>query len=341
MGNYIMRAAIGLFILIASGYLLVIGKELFVPLVIAIFICFLIKTIATLIQKNAPIAAPAFAYISSSLFLLFLIAVPIYLVSSSVPDILLALPKYEENILSMFENILNELPFDQASLTQEVKSNLNISDILSTLANSITSFTSNFLLVIIYMAFIFAEKGLIKNKLLMLADDDNQKQKFETIISNIDERIALYIAVKAQLSFLTGLLSYIVMIIIGIDFAAFWALLIFMLNFIPSIGSIVGTVFPVLLALIQFDSPWPALIALIGIGLIQIAIGNIIEPKMMGKSLNLSPFVILIVLFVWGSIWGITGLFLSIPITVFLMIIFAEFQNTRPISILLSSNGKL
>lgn len=336
-----MNSALILFTLLAAGYLLIIGKGLFVPLVIALFVWFLIKTIAQTLKARVTFFPSAAAYAFATALLILLVGVPIHLVSSSVPDILAALPKYEANLYAMLDGLLGRLPVEKEALMADVKSSISVSQLVSSVANGVTSFSSNFLLVLIYVAFLFAEQGQIKDKLLLMVGTPAKKKQIASILTHIDERIALYVWVKTQLSLATSLLSYAVMLAIGVDFAAFWALLIFILNFIPSIGSIIATAFPVLLALIQFETQVPALITLVLIGAIQFAVGNVLEPKMMGKSLNLSPLVILISLFIWDSVWGITGLFLSIPMTVALMIIFAEFKHTRPIAILLSSNGKV
>jgi AI-2 transport protein TqsA len=94
-----------------------------------------------------------------------------------------------------------------------------------------------------------------------------------------------------------------------------------------------------LLALIQFNNWWPFVVITSGIVSIQFIIGNIVEPRFLSKSLNLSPLIILFALGLWGSIWGILGMFLSVPITVMMMIVFAHFEKTRPIAIILSQDG--
>ncbi len=127
--------------------------------------------------------------------------------------------------------------------------------------------------------------------------------------------------------------------IVGLDFAEFWALLIFFLNYIPNIGAIVATAFPSLLALIQFQNWLPFIIITSALTTIQFIVGNLIEPRYLGKSLNLSPLVMLIALAVWGAIWGVIGMFLAVPITVMMIIIFAHFEKTRGLAILLSQDG--
>ena len=143
------------------------------------------------------------------------------------------------------------------------------------------------------------------------------------------------------MSVLTAGLSYIVLLSIGVDSALFWSALIFLLNFIPSIGSLIATVFPALFAFLQFNDVTYLLLVFGLVGAIQIIVGNIVEPKVMGKSLNLSSLVVMLALTFWGSLWGLTGAILSVPITVMLMIIFSHFDSTKFLSRILSEKGEI
>ena len=140
---------------------------------------------------------------------------------------------------------------------------------------------------------------------------------------------------------MTGLISYLVLKVVGVDFASFWAVLIFLLNFIPTIGSIIATLFPSLLTLVQFPTLGPFIATISVLTAVQFCIGSLLEPRLMGNRLNLSPIVILLSLGLWGSVWGIPGMFLCVPITVIIMIICSYFPGTRPLAILLSGNGKV
>ncbi|MFT6843254.1 MAG: AI-2 transport protein TqsA [Psychroserpens sp.] len=126
-----------------------------------------------------------------------------------------------------------------------------------------------------------------------------------------------------------------------VDAPFFWALLIFLLNYIPTIGSLIATVFPAVFSLIQFGEFGPFIIILVGLGILEWLIGNIIEPRVMGKSLNISPLVTIIALVSWGQIWGITGMLLSVPITVVMVIVLSQFESTKKVAIILSENGDL
>ncbi|MEM7037311.1 MAG: AI-2E family transporter, partial [Bacteroidota bacterium] len=126
---------------------------------------------------------------------------------------------------------------------------------------------------------------------------------------------------------------------VGLDFAIFWAFLIFLLNFIPTFGSLAATIFPVVFSILQFDTWTPVIILLVGILATQMIIGNFLEPKLLGNRLNISSLVVLISLSVWGTIWGVIGMILAVPLTVAIMIILSEFESTLPIAIWLSADG--
>ncbi|MEO1224292.1 MAG: AI-2E family transporter, partial [Pseudomonadota bacterium] len=147
--------------------------------------------------------------------------------------------------------------------------------------------------------------------------------------------------VKTLTSLMTGLASYTVLRLVGVDFAETLALIIFLLNYIPNIGSILGIVFPAMIALVQFDTLAPFLIATPILIAIQVIIGNLVEPMLMGRSLNLSSFVIILALVFWGVIWGIPGMFLSVPITVVALIVCSHIRGARWIAILLSKDGQI
>lgn len=128
---------------------------------------------------------------------------------------------------------------------------------------------------------------------------------------------------------------------IGVDAPLFWAFLIFILNFIPTIGSLIATIFPAFFAVLQFGEFTPGILVLAIVGAIQLIVGNLVEPRVMGNTLNISPLVVFLTLSLWGVMWGVLGMLLSVPITVIIIIIMSEFPETRPIAILLSQKGNI
>ena len=138
-------------------------------------------------------------------------------------------------------------------------------------------------------------------------------------------------------------IANIIMLIIGVQFAGFWALLIFVLNYIPIFGAASAITLPVLLSLVQPDGGGVRMALIAAISLIgaEQVMSNGIEPRIVGRTLNLSPLVVLFSLSVWGALWGFAGLLLSVPITVTVMIVLSQFRSTRPVAIMMSDNGEI
>jgi predicted PurR-regulated permease PerM len=166
------------------------------------------------------------------------------------------------------------------------------------------------------------------------------KQIF-SIMEQIRQDMKTYFVIKTATSFSTGLLSYIVLWVFGIDFALFWAFLIFLLNYIPTIGSIIAVFFPVVFSIIQFESFSIFVLLLVSLSLVQMLIGNFLEPRFLGNKLNVSPLVILLSLLFWGQIWWVVGMLLCVPIVVIINIILAHIPATRSIAILLSEKWNI
>ncbi|VAX35729.1 Uncharacterized UPF0118 membrane protein [hydrothermal vent metagenome] len=161
----------------------------------------------------------------------------------------------------------------------------------------------------------------------------------EGIYAEIDQKIRSYIATKLAVSFVTGVLVWVSLYWLGLELAGVFGLLAFLLNFIPSVGSIISTLLPIPLAIIQFQNPWLIAGVIFIPGTIQMAVGNFIEPKLMGEGLQLHAIVILMALAFWGFIWGPVGTLLAVPMTAVLRIVLLRFETVRPLGELLG--GKL
>ena len=327
-------------------YLLFIGKDLLLPLVIAIALWYLINVLA---RAFSHIAIGGFRFpmpvclTASFLTFIFLILALINFLSSTVGDVLDVAPIYQENLTTRLENLsfVDMSEFEGQSLPQLLTTWLDIPSFLTSIASSLTNILASGGLILIYIGFLFLEQGHFTNKITALVADPNKEQDANKIINRIRDDIQKYITIKIITSSLTGMLSYIILRIADVDFAGVWGLLIFLLNFIPTIGSIIATIFPALIALAQSDGYTLFLVVLFGIGALQVCIGNILEPRLMGSSFNLSPIIILLNLALWGYIWGIPGMFLCVPFLIIVTIILSYFPQTRPMAIILSSDGRL
>ena len=148
-----------------------------------------------------------------------------------------------------------------------------------------------------------------------------------------------YLWIQTVTGLIIAVASWVVMIAVGLENALFWAFLIFIVNYVPIVGAAAAIVLPALFALVQLDGYMRALLLLAGLWAITFVVGNILLPRMQGDSLNLDPLIVLLSLAFWGALWGLTGMFLSTPLTVLAMVILAQFEGSRWIAVLLSADG--
>jgi predicted PurR-regulated permease PerM len=340
--NRIVTFTAGFILVWIIGYLLIAGRSLLVPLVVAIFIWHLLNTIHVAVRNIPYMGSMLPKWLSAILSLLVvaaLVNVLADIIGNNVTEVIAASPRYQENILMIFNHIDAYFHIKILAKLDSFMSNLSIQTLISNIYGVFTSIMSSAVLIVLYVIFLFVEQHFFTKKLDVLFPNPKHRILVESINKHIVKDTQTYLGLKTLLGLLTASGSWVIMKWVTLDFAEFWALLIFFLNFIPNIGAIVATAFPALLALVQFPSMIPCMIVTFGIVLIQFFIGNIIEPRYMSRSLNLSPLVILFSLAFWGSIWGVLGMFLSVPITVMMMIVFAHFSETRPLAILLSQDG--
>lgn len=261
------------------------------------------------------------------------------IITNNVNDVISASPRYQENLLHIFDQLNQKFHIKNNTSISKILENFNLQSVLMSIYGVFTTLMSSAVIISLYVIFLFVEQHYFTQKMDALFPQPEHKKLVNNIITHIMRDTQTYLGIKTLLSLITSTSSWLIMKWVGLDFAEFWALLIFFLNYIPNIGSIIATAFPVALAIIQFESWWPFIEISVGIILVQFMVGNFLEPKLLGKSLNLSPLIILLALSFWGTIWGILGMFLAVPITVMMMIIFAHFDSTRPIAILLSQDG--
>jgi len=217
---------------------------------------------------------------------------------------------------------------------------IDVSAYLRTAAGQAGNLLSATVLIIIFVTFLFVERIWFATKLsAFYGGDATRAERVSQLVSTIIHRVNRYLLVKAAVSAATGAIVYAIARVAGLELAVPLAILTFILNFLPSVGSVIATVLVGLAAYIQIGEPGPALAVFAIVGVVQFVIGNLIDPMLLGQALRLSSFGIILSLAFWGAVWGIPGMFLSVPIMVALMIVFARIPALRPIAILLSREG--
>ena len=224
---------------------------------------------------------------------------------------------------------------------QETIEKIDYQSIVTYVFNSVSVLLGNFALVIVYVIFFLIEENFFSAKLDKLFKNDGNKKNVMDIVRQISAAVNKYFTVKTEVSLITGVASYLILLAWGVDFPVLWAFLIFILNYIPYIGSLVSSLLPAIFAIFQFAAFPPFLYVFLTVEVVQIFVGNYVEPKLMGRTLNLSPLVVIIALSFWASIWGIMGMILSVPIISVAIIICAQFPSTRGIAIMMTENGNI
>lgn len=340
----LLVVALWFIIIFITGYVLAIAQKLLIPLVLAFFLWYLVNMLAVRFGRlriGNWVPPGWLQYLLSGFVLILILLLILNIVTDSISALVASASDYQENLMQLINELRERHRLFALAIPLDPISEINFEEVVRSVVADFGNLVVSLVLIAIYMFFLFMEQRYMAGKLAAISASDKQSKRLSKLLKEIDHDVQIYLGVKTFVSFLTAVISWGIMVFAGLEFAAFWALLIFVLNFIPNIGSIIATLFPGFMALVQFDTLTPVLIVIFGVGMVQFMVGNILEPNLMGKSLNISPLVIIISLVAWGAMWGVAGMFLSIPITMVAILIMYNFDKTRWIALLLSRDGKL
>lgn len=326
-------------------YLLYIWQALIIPFIISILFAFAILGLKNFYQRfKIPWGLAMFLSIVSYCLVFYFIWVITY---TNAEELVKQAPAYQEKISTLIGNTINSFGidsenFDLTNTIQSIFGSISLQSFFNSLLSTLTSISSNLLAIAFYTIFILIEAVNFEKKIELSISNPAKRKSTLKILTKIESDVKTYFVIKTFVSVLTALGSYFIMIAFGLNFAAFWALLIFILNFIPNIGSIIAVLFPAVLSLAQPEFTLYSSLFLTGLLIfVQMIVWNVIEPKMMWSRLNLSPLVIIISLSFWWYIWWIIWMLLSVPLMVIMNIILSKFEQTRPIAIFLSEKWEL
>ncbi|MDR1251475.1 MAG: AI-2E family transporter [Treponema sp.] len=252
-------------------------------------------------------------------------------------------PRYENRLTEIYVWAARffEFSYDEdLSFWQNLWSQLGIRTIIRTFtlsfSNFFLKFMQNALLVVLFMSFLMLEASQFSEKLELAFE--KRAGQFKRMGADIIRQVTRYLTAKFLISLVTGLVVAIGLRLAGLEFAVVWGVIQFVLNFIPSLGSIAAGVAASLFALLQFwPDPGPVILVILIMLGANMIIGNILDPKIIGDNVGISPLVVLVSLGIWGWLWGFIGMILAVPMMVSIKIICENFSFLEPISILLSS----
>lgn len=323
---------------------LIVGRSFLIPLAVSLIVWYLINGIARGVMRisiggfKPPYALCLSVSVLAIIAFFFMVG---NLVSNNIGAVAESAPTYEQNFETLMTGLATWFGLGEVPTINSLVQRINIGQLITVLAGSISGFIADASLVLVYVLFLLFEQTIFDRKLKSFVHNPEREEKIRLVLARISKEIETYIWIKTVTSGMTAVISYVVMISVGVDYAAFWGLLIFLLAYIPTIGSLLGIIFPAILTLLQFGEWQPFLLTAVPLAFTQIIIGNVIEPRMMGNSLNLSPLVVMVSLVLWSSIWGVPGAFLCVPITVIVLIICMYVPSLRSVGVLLSNDGTL
>jgi AI-2 transport protein TqsA len=346
--NGAVTAAAYAIIVTLTIYLLVVGEPILMPLVLAVFITYLIAALGQRIHAlriNGWQPPRWLGLTAAILIFLLVIAGMVQIAAGSIREVVAAAPGYQDRLQDLFTQGMTLaariLKLEEAPTFTTLVREINLRALVERFAGAFQGIAANTFQVFAYVGFMLLELRTFDRKIDAIVTDPTREKNLRATLTAMGRKIETYVLIKTGISLLNGVISYIILSLFGVDFAGFWALLVFVLNFIPYIGSPLAMIFPTVLALLQFGSLVTAALVLGSLVAVQAFVENVIEPQITGKSLNLSPVVMILSLSVWGAMWGITGMILSVPSTVVAMIVLAQFPKTRPIAVFMSATGEV
>lgn len=328
-------------------YILMALREILIPVTIAVFLTYLFHPLLIYFRK---IKIPKWLsliiiliFVSGLYYLMGLILV------SSLSTFPEKLQSYTQNIAGFLQVILK--PFNMtvhefADFLDLKLKEFNIDSIFQSLFeagiiqnifNSFSGMLGDVFIALIFWIFMIMGKEQFEERLKNAFKE--KRDVVEKNLNSIDQQLQSYIVIKTILSFITGVIATLILMIYGIDFAIVWGLLTFILNYIPNIGSLIATIAPIIVSLLEYGFGFTT-ISLSALLLInQNVIGNLIEPHYLGRRMDLSPVFVLFSLIFWGWIWGIVGMFLAVPIAAAIKILFSNIEPLKPIAVLMGSKA--
>lgn len=343
----IRSATYGTALTVMIGWLLWIGKPVLLPLIAAVISVYILSSAAAGMERVYGLGRlPNWArrILILAFFAIFVVLLFV-LVIANIAQVVAALPRYEANLDALVTRGASLLGIEDQptweSLRRATIDQFDLRTLAAPVLLSLQGFGITLFLVVLYASFFMAERGVLASKLVIAMGGEDAGRRALSLLSRINERIGDYLFVKTVVNTILGGLSFGIMLVLGIEFALFWAVLISFLNYIPYLGSIIGVIFPVLLSLAQFGTLWMTGVVFVSLTVVQLFVGAYLEPRMMGRAFNLSPFVVLLALAFWSTLWGLPGALLAVPMTASLVLVLAEIEVTRPVAVMLSSSGRI
>ncbi len=325
---------------ILVGFALWALRRILEPLALAVFLLFMIDGMARGVGHRAKWLPEKLAMPLAVAFIAAVLVLTVWLTANNAADFAAKLPDYTARIDALLAMGAQHLGLAVTPTSADLLHKFNPGHYAGPVVAGLSHGGEILLFAFIYLGFLLASRRGFTAKAAELFTTPSGKIEAARVFDRIRHGVEQYMWVQTVVGLLITALSAALMAAMGLSHIAFWCLIIFLANYIPAIGAAIGVLFPALFGLVELDGLWRAVVLVVGLEAVHFAVSHVVQPRMQGRSLNLDPIVVLLALAFWGVEWGVTGAFLSTPLTVLAMALLAEFTSTRPLAILLSSDGK-
>lgn len=335
VGNFrVIIALVGIVSLVAVGFVLNFAQAVFIPLIMAWLLSYIFgPTVRFLARLKIPHSINVAVVLALFFGICFL---SVLFVNQRVVAFTTAFPRYYARLVEIGQTVTKNLDLP-ADFWTSIDWGVTMRGYLINLSGSVVTILSKLVMVIVFLIFILLGAPYFEYKLQKAFAPCNAA-KVKKILDTVSSQIGRYLSALTLISAVTGVIVWMALKTINVDFAVTWGVLAFILNFIPTVGSIVASIPPVLVAVVQFYPRFtPAIATALILLAIQMSIGNLITPKVMGDRLNLSPVVVLISLLFWGLIWGVVGALISVIIAAIIKIVCENIPSLNFISVMMGS----
>jgi predicted PurR-regulated permease PerM len=333
---------------VVSGAALYWLRDILGPFALAFFLLIMIDGLERKIHERLP-RLPGWAPLTVAITLILLaFGLSVYVVASNIAsfagDLTNTQPggqnSYAQRLNRMIADVAGLIGLDEPPTLRELFRQLNPQRFLGAFVAAIQGLASDALFILIYLGFLLASRRGFQAKQRALFGSREDRREAGRIFDEIRSGAQQYLWIQTVTGAMIAVACYFIMLAVGLDHALFWAFFIFLTGYIPIVGPALGTLLPAVFALVQYEGYGPPVLIFAGNQAVNFFVGNVIYPRMQAKGLNLDPVVVLLALTFWSAMWGLTGAFLSTPLTVVAMVLLAQFKGSHWMAVLLSQDGR-
>lgn len=324
----------------AAMALLYFLSGILIPLVVAFVLVVLVDAVVTFIDSRWPRAPRWAVSVLAGLTVIILASTSIFVLAQGAVRMVDQGPELVARIESILRDLSRSIGLAEPVRLRTLTGQVSLPQVAGFVLSAAQGVAGAVLLIVIYFGFMVAGRRRISRKVDEISGSSGRSIALKRIIERITADIRTYLWVQTITGVMLATASALVMLAVGLDNVFFWTVVLFLLSFIPMIGVTIGSVAPALFALLQFPSPWQGVAIFAGIQVAAFFIGNLIYPRMQADTQNIDPVVTLLALAFWTFLWGLPGAFLAVPMTLMLMMVFAQFDGTRWVAAALSNDGR-